>query len=240
VYIFVKEIFLMITMNLKIYYFLLISLFVVSCSDNAVVGRRVVAGSEISYGKPNRITYINPNRVFNDLNDTHLAAAQQIGIEPLASRKGIPSATRQLYLVGGAMRYKEPFVVDELVHSSPFLVKEAKELLHDIGKNFQDSLKSKGLPAYSIIVSSVLRTDADVKSLSRSNVNASKRSVHCYGTTVDISYRRFEKHDDEGPDAREVDLKAVLSEVLRDLKSSGRCYVKYEIKQACFHITARK
>jgi hypothetical protein len=88
-------------------------------------------------------------------------------------------------------------------------------------------------------VSSVLRTDADVKKLSRSNINASKRSVHCYGTTVDISYKRFVKHDDEGKDASTVHLKAVLAEVLRDLKKSGRCYVKHEVKQACFHITVR-
>ena len=34
-------------------------------------------------------------------------------------------------------------------------------------------------------------------------------------------------------------LKLVLSEVLRDLRTAGRCYVKYELKQGCFHITAR-
>ena len=28
-------------------------------------------------------------------------------------------------------------------------------------------------------------------------------------------------------------------EVLRDLKQAGRCYVKYELKQGCFHITTR-
>ncbi|MDO5461579.1 MAG: DUF5715 family protein [Bacteroidales bacterium] len=189
--------------------------------------------------KPNRIVYFNARREFNDLNDTHLAAAERIGIRPLSSRKGIPSASKKLYLIGGAMRFSEPYVVDNLVHSSPFLVKEAAELLHDIGLNFQDSLKSKHLPAYSVIVTSVLRTDADVKSLSRRNINASSRSVHCYGTTVDITYRRFEKHDDEAPDAGEVQLKGVLAEVLRDLRRAGRCYVKYEVKQACFHITAR-
>jgi hypothetical protein len=102
------------------------------------------------------------------------------------------------------------------------------------------SVADKHLPAYSVIVTSVLRTDADVKSLSRTNINASKRSVHCYGTTVDITYTRFMKHDDEGPSARDVDLKAVLTEVLRDMREQGRCYVKYEVKQACFHITARK
>ena len=189
--------------------------------------------------KPNRINYFNARREFNDLNDTHLAAASKIGIKPLKGREGIPTASKKLYLVGGAMRFTEPYVVDELVHSSPFLVKEDVDLLHDIGRNFQDSLKSKHLPAYSVIVTSVLRTDADVKSLSRRNVNASERSVHCYGTTVDITYRRFQKHDDEGPEAGEVQLKGVLAEVLRDLRRAGRCYVKYEVKQACFHITAR-
>ena len=185
--------------------------------------------------KPNKIVYWNANKIFRDLNDTHLAAAKKIGIQPLATREGIKSPSRQLLPIEG----KKPYVVDKLTHSSPFLVKEAADLLCDIGYNFQDSLRNKHLPEYSVVVTSVLRTDADVKSLSKRNVNASKRSVHCYGTTVDISYVLYVKHDEKAPDAREVDLKAVLTEVLRDLRNEGRCYVKYEIKQGCFHITAR-
>ena len=206
-------------------------------------------GSEISAAecvdpivpkKPNKIIYLNANRIFRDDNDTHLAAAEKIGIDPLASREGIKDVSGKLKQIGGAMRFEESYVVDKLTHSSPFLVPEAAKLLQDIGTAFHDSLRNKRLPAYSIIVTSVLRTDADVKSLSRSNVNASKRSVHCYGTTFDITYNRFVKHDDEGRSARDVDLKAVLTEVLRDLRAQERCYVKYEIKQACFHITVRK
>ena len=34
-------------------------------------------------------------------------------------------------------------------------------------------------------------------------------------------------------------LKWVLSEVLRDMREAKRCYVKYEVKQGCFHLTAR-
>lgn len=193
-------------------------------------------------GKPNKIVYLNRKREFNDLNDTHLAAAQQIGIRPLATRAGIPDASRQLYLICGNMGFwgSEPYIVDRLTHSSPYLVKDAADLLYEIGVNFQDSLRNKHLPAYRVVVTSVLRTDADVKSLSKRNVNASERSVHCYGTTFDISYKRFVKIDENSEDARDVDLIAVLAEVLRDLKKAGRCYVKYEIKQACFHITARK
>lgn len=190
--------------------------------------------------KPNRIIYWNCKKEFNDMNDTHLAAAEKIGIKPLASRDDISTATKELHYIGGALRFEEPFVVDKLTHSSPFLVKEAVDLLHDIGENFQDSLKNKNLPPYSVLVSSVLRTDADVKKLAKRNINSSQRSVHCYGTTIDISYKRFIKHDDEMSDANQVHLKAVLAEVLRDLKKQGRCYVKHEVKQACFHITAIK
>lgn len=193
-------------------------------------------------GKPNKIIYWNRRKEFNDMNDTHLSAAEKIGIKPLASRTDIPIASRKLYLICGNMGFAgpEPYVVDRLTHSTPYLVKDAADLLVEIGKNFQDSLRNKHLPAYSIVVTSVLRTDDDVKKLSKRNVNASKRSVHCYGTTFDISYKRFLKHDKNSADARDVDLIAVLGEVLRDLKKSGRCYVKHEIKQACFHITARE
>ena len=34
-------------------------------------------------------------------------------------------------------------------------------------------------------------------------------------------------------------LKNVLGEVLRDLRKQNKCYVKYEVKQRCFHITTR-
>lgn len=192
-------------------------------------------------GKPNKIVYWNRRKEFNDMNDTHLSAARQIGIRPLASRKDIPDASRKLYLICGNMGFvgPEPYVVDRLTHSTPYLVKDAADLLVEIGKNFQDSLRNKHISAHSIVVTSVLRTDEDVKKLSKRNVNASQRSVHCYGTTFDISYKRFMKHDKSAADARDVDLIAVLGEVLRDLKKEGRCYVKHEVKQACFHITAR-
>ena len=31
----------------------------------------------------------------------------------------------------------------------------------------------------------------------------------------------------------------ILSEVLRDMREQGRCYIKYEVKQGCFHMTVR-
>ena len=62
--------------------------------------------------KPNRISYLNGKRLFKDDNDTHLAAAERIGITPLASRESIKNASRELKPIGGAMRFNEPYVVD--------------------------------------------------------------------------------------------------------------------------------
>ena len=82
-----------------------------------------------------------------------------------------------------------------------------------------------------------------MKRLRKGNINASDKSAHRYGTTFDISYKRFDQVP--APDGyplqpvREDTLKMVLAEVLRDLKQQGDCYVKYELKQGCFHITAR-
>lgn len=190
--------------------------------------------------KPNKIAYhLNANKIFRDGNDVHLAAASKIGINPLASRDGISDASRELVAID-AECYAESFVLDKLTHSTPHLVPEAAALLEEIGYAFQDSLRNKHKTEYRVIVTSVLRTDADIKSLSKRNVNSIPDSPHRYATTIDISYARFSKIDEDAENVSEYDLKAVLTEVLRDFRELGRCYVKYEIKQGCFHITARK
>lgn len=183
---------------------------------------------------PHKISLINYRRAFNDMNDTHLSAAKKIGISPLKSREAVNSATRKLVETND----EEAYTVDNLTHSIPFLVPEAAELLSTIGRNFQDSLVMKHLPPHKLIVTSVLRTHSDVKRLRRGNVNSSANSAHCFGTTFDITWKRFLSVHGETTDNSDK-LKQVLAEVLRDLKKNGSCYVKHEVKQACFHITAR-
>lgn len=182
---------------------------------------------------------ISYKRSFGDLNDTHMAAAKKIGIKPLKDREAAEK------LGGKVMEIKNGdfYQVDSLTHSIPFLVPKASALLDSIGANFLDSLENKGLNPNQVIVTSVLRTQDDVKKLRRVNGNASANSVHMFGTTFDISYKRFFKVEDQDgrpmQDVRADTLKLVLSEVLRDLKKKDMCYVKYELKQGCFHITAR-
>ena len=87
-------------------------------------------------------------------------------------------------------------------------------------------------------MTSLLRTPATVSRLRRVNRNATAESTHTFGTTFDISYSRFICDSDTLGRTFE-DLKNLLGEVLLDFKNQGRCYVKMERRQACFHITAR-
>lgn len=182
---------------------------------------------------------ISYRRSFGDLNDLHLDVAKRIGVAPLQNRDAAEKLGKKVVEIKSGDLYQ----VDSLTHSIPFLVPKASALLDSIGANFLDSLESKGLNPNQVIVTSVLRTYDDVKRLGKRNINASKNSAHVYGTTFDITYKRFFKVED--PDGRPMQdvradtLKLVLSEVLRDLKKKEKCYVKYELKQACFHITAR-
>lgn len=183
---------------------------------------------------------ISYKRTFGDLNEAHLNVAQAIGITPIASRKEAEHMKEKLQHI----ETNDLYVVDSLTHSIPYLIKGAAQLLDTIGTNFLDSLTAKGLNSNKIIVTSVLRTEDDVKRLRRRNGNASVNSAHFYGTTFDVSWKRFKKVEDEDgrplQDVSSDTLKLILSEVLRDLRKADKCYIKYELKQGCFHITTRE
>lgn len=182
---------------------------------------------------------VSYKRSFPDLNDKHLEVAKAVGIRPLEDREEAESMKEKLTHITD----NEFYVVDSLAHSIPYLVPRASALLDTIGSNFLDSLAAKGLNPNQVIVTSVLRTQSDVKRLRRRNGNASANSAHCFGATFDVSWKRFKKVEDEDgrplQDVGSDTLKLVLSEVLRDLRQAEKCYIKYELKQGCFHITAR-
>ena len=130
-------------------------------------------------------------------------------------------------------------VGDELSHSYPFLKPHAADLLGEICRRFQDSLRARGGGAYRPKVTSLLRTPLSVGKLRRVNRNATGESAHQYATTFDISYSKF-ICDNAGDTHRTFeDLKNLLAEILYDLRAQGRCYVKFEYRQSCFHITTR-
>jgi hypothetical protein len=203
-----------------------------SCAKN---GNEINPEDELDKMRP--IRYVGSYaRDFNDLPDLHLEATSRIGIEPLDNRESVRPVGGGLIEIRSCKYYE----VEELTHSVPYLVPEAALLLYHIGKNFADSLENHRAPVYKPIVTSVTRTWDDIRRLGRSNVNASENSAHLYGATFDISWRRFVKMGQETSELSEEQLKMILAMVLRDLQKEGKCYIKHERKQACFHITARE
>lgn len=174
-------------------------------------------------------------RVFNDSNYLHYAAAEDIGITPIYNIAELRRLRRPLVKIASCREY----YVDELTHSYPYLVPEAADLLKEIGARFNDSLSARGGGSYRLKITSVLRTPATVNKLRRVNRNATDSSAHQFATTFDISYAKF-ICDSLTVNRTQEDLKNLLGEVLLAVRGEGKCYVKYERKQGCFHITARK
>lgn len=181
----------------------------------------------------------NYDKAFPDSQSVQIQAAMKYGVKAVKDDKDAESRKNELVYIGSSPWYH----VDRLSSSSPYLVPRAAVLLQDIGRAFFDSLDAKGVPLHKIITTSVLRTKKSVEKLRTRNGNATENSCHLYGTTVDICYNRYKTvQDPKGPKRREVTndtLKWILCEVLRDMREQGRCYVKYEKKQGCFHLTTR-
>lgn len=176
---------------------------------------------------------------FPDQQQVHLTSARRLGVSSVKDRKEAERRKNELVYVG-ANPY---FHIDKLHSSIPYLIPQAARLLNDIGRQYFDSLHVKGIPLHKIIVTSVLRTEDDVKRLRQRNTNATENSCHLYGTTFDICYNRYltvyDPREGERRAVKSDTLKWILAEVLRDIRLSERAYIKYEVKQGCFHITAR-
>lgn len=175
---------------------------------------------------------------FPDSQEVHLVYAERHGVKPVANRAEAEKRKGELVYVGA-----DPyFSVDDMRNGAPYLVPRAARLVHDIGRSFFDSLYVKGIPLHRFIITSALRTEDDVERLRVRNGNATERSCHLFGTTVDIAQNRYQTVQTPGNPRRAVSndtLKWVLSEVLRDYREAGRCCIKYEVKQGCFHITVK-
>jgi len=189
--------------------------------------------SPLTTHKHHRILSVpNYKDAFPDSQSVQIVAANKWGVKPVKNREDAEARKKELVYVGESPYYH----VDKLHSSIPYLVPRAAVLLQDIGQAFYDSLYMKGVPLNQLIVTSVLRTKDDVARLQHHNGNATDNSCHLYGTTFDICYNRYHAIDRE---VRNDTLKWVLSEVLRDIRRDKRAFIKYEVKQGCFHMTVR-
>lgn len=174
-------------------------------------------------------------RSFNDLQATQKAAAVKNGLSPFTSRAEVDDKFKKLRREGKLVHIStnSRYVVQPLSYSVPYVVPKVEELLEDLGESFQAKTESKA----KFIVTSVLRTEEDVKKLQGKNGNATTNSCHCNATTIDISYVRF--NDDCVKPRSTYELRLALAKTLHEFRKAGRCYVKIEKKQYCYHITVR-
>lgn len=190
----------------------------------------------VNHGRPWTKNIGRYDEVFNDSNYIQYASAERLGIDPIHTLADAYNTKRPLIKVESGENYE----IDKLTHSMPYLVPEAALLLDEIGKDFGSLLEERGgdKKYNRILVTSLLRSHFSVKKLRRVNRNAVDSSTHMFGTTFDIAYNNFHYPDS----SRSIDagvLKGILAEVLLRKRDEGKCWVKYERKTPCFHITVR-
>lgn len=208
--------------------------------DSLFLKQRNIPNVVKSDGTPvkNRVTSVPTfEDAFPDLNDVQLMTAKRLGIPQIENRDAAHQHMKELVYIADNPYY----TVQRLHQSIPYLVPRAATLLNEIARAFNDSLVTKGYPPHKLLITSVLRTKEDIQKLRNFNSNASQNSCHQYGTTFDIAYNRFLEIGEDGTsNIRWVTVyKSILAEVLNDMREMGTCYVKYERKQSCFHVTAR-
>ncbi len=162
----------------------------------------------------------NYKTAFDDIQEVQIEAATSRGITPLedASDIGNQLRNKKLVQVGNDSSY-------DCQADYPYLVPIAAELLEEIRKRYQAAEGNDK----QLRLTGCLRTIKSVKGLKRWNPNSVENSCHLYGTTIDISYAKMTQKE-----------KKALGQVLYELQQAGYCYVKYERKQPCFHITVRR
>lgn len=177
--------------------------------------------------------------VFNDAHDLHIEQAAKQGFAPMVNR-------RDTSRMKGKIVYHKPgeydnFVVDSLPHSMPVMIPRVAQLIEEIAIDFRDSLTLVDYPDHKIIVTSITRTEEDIKQLRKINGNSISDSAHRFGTTFDISWLHFQRADTlDTRMAYNSVLKKTLGKVLYNMQQRKKCYIKYEEQQMCFHITIRK
>lgn len=173
--------------------------------------------------------------LFNDSNEVHLQAAVVNGFDhPVSDYRSAYRLNQPIVKVTTC----DAYMVDTLTHSMPYLVPKSQKLLEEIGYAFSDTIRARCRGNYRIKVTSLTRSEFSSQKLQKRNRNASDNSCHRYGTTFDISWTKFDNRDPSYV-LSEESLKNVLGEILYRMHEEGRCYIMYERKQSCFHITVR-
>lgn len=177
------------------------------------------------------------SRKLNDMVVDYSIQARLSGIEVCKNKDEIAKriSERQLFKINSCSLY----LIDGMTHSYPYLTRDSKILLDEIGRRFREKIAPDGLKGSKFIVTSMTRTTEKMKGLRRTNINVSDNSPHLYGNAFDISYARFSLRKLYVTPCDKWYLKEALAEVIWQMMDEKKCWATYEKKQGCFHVVAR-
>jgi Family of unknown function (DUF5715) len=177
------------------------------------------------------------SRRLKDMLPDYIARSSAEGIDKCSNRRELmkKAAKGEVYRT----RNSRGFVIEDLTHSYPYLTRDGKILLKEIGRRFRKKVAGTSLRRSDFMVTSVTRTTEAVRKLRKSNTNVSGNSPHFYGNAFDISYVRFRARKWFVTDCDKYYLKEALAEVIWQLREEKKCWATYEINQGCFHVVAR-
>jgi hypothetical protein len=177
------------------------------------------------------------SRKLRDMLPDYIGKSSISGIDKCSNKKElVRKASRgEVFKIRSGRGY----LVDDLSYSYPYLTKEGKALVREIGKQFRKKISHTRLRRSDFKITSITRTTEILGKLRKSNFNASDNSSHFYGNAFDISYVRFSAKKWFITDCDKYYLKEALAEVIWRLSEENKCWATYEINQGCFHVVAR-
>jgi hypothetical protein len=177
------------------------------------------------------------SRRLRDMLPDYIGKSSVTGIDKCNDRRELlkKAAKNEVFKI----RNGQGFIIEDLSYSYPYLTKDGKVLVREIGKRFRKKISGTLLRGSDLKITSMTRTTEIMKKLKTSNSNTSENTPHYYGNAFDISYVRFTARKWFVTDCDKYFLKEALAEVIWQLRNEKRCWATYEINQGCFHVVAR-
>lgn len=180
-------------------------------------------------------------RFLRDPNKMHIAAGKEMGLNPAYRKNADFLAERDSLVECGALIYvpDSTYYVKKSAHYSyPYLTPEAFKVLNELSDRFQQKLKERKQPAYSLYLTSALRTEESQKRLRKGNKNATRDTTsHLYGASFDISYWEFLRNSNRRAYSYRH-IQNILTKTVSEMRNENKILVIKENGQFCFHITA--
>ena len=133
---------------------------------------------------------------------------------------------------------KATLAIEELQINEDGISELEKLVKGDMSREeFQQKLKEKKQPAYSLYLTSALRTEESQKRLRKGNKNATRDTTsHLYGASFDISYWEFLRNSNRRAYSYKH-IQNILTKTVSEMRNENKFLVIKENGQFCFHIT---